>query len=346
MSSLSSSSSSSSSSSALCPNPSLEEGKIQNMSKIDLYNYLQTVCQYDRLARLHARRRSRSATLERGIGNSTDLFPQFGAETPLFPPNISLSQDEIRGRSSTLISKPRKRRASSPLSGSRSPLSSDTHSSPGCRTHIVKKIKRTLNTYDPILLCDLPKDSRYLFNFTRPNGMTVVYNVESLIDYMLSTGDFREPETRICFADHDLEKIDAMRESLGLRKQSVVSAKNDTAKWADVKFKRDAITGLERCLGDTVVGLVRAIENPNPFSAETALVMRLFPEFEDYFSQLRAADAAYATMCADDYCDFIKGPPNNRTNDPHGLVKVVTSFIRRLVTIVTPHTQPNILSGE
>jgi len=37
----------------------------------------------------------------------------------------------------------------------------------------------------------------------------VLYNVDSLVQYILATGDFSEPQTRIPFSDDDLHRIDA-----------------------------------------------------------------------------------------------------------------------------------------
>lgn len=39
-------------------------------------------------------------------------------------------------------------------------------------------------------------------------GSAVMFNVESLVDYILSTGDFTDPETRILFSEDDLVEID------------------------------------------------------------------------------------------------------------------------------------------
>lgn len=65
---------------------------------------------------------------------------------------------------------------------------------------------RPSNKEDPIMLTPLHK--KHIFKFIRPNGVCVAFNVDSLIDYMLTTGDFSEPETRIPFSDKDLREID------------------------------------------------------------------------------------------------------------------------------------------
>ena len=35
-----------------------------------------------------------------------------------------------------------------------------------------------------------------------------MYNLDSLVDYFISTGDFLEPETRLPFSDEELRTID------------------------------------------------------------------------------------------------------------------------------------------
>lgn len=41
-------------------------------------------------------------------------------------------------------------------------------------------------------------------------GSAIVFNVESLVDFILATGDFSDPETRLPFSDQDLTEIDAL----------------------------------------------------------------------------------------------------------------------------------------
>ncbi len=68
----------------------------------------------------------------------------------------------------------------------------------------IKKCK--LNRLDPIMLAPIGK--KKTFKFSRPNGTQIQFNVDSLIDYLLTTGDFHDPETRIPFSDEDLRGID------------------------------------------------------------------------------------------------------------------------------------------
>jgi hypothetical protein len=66
-----------------------------------------------------------------------------------------------------------------------------------------------LNKIDPIMLEPIGKKSQ-CFKFVRPNGTVVRFNIESLVDYLLSAGDFFDPETRIPFSDTDLAEIDSI----------------------------------------------------------------------------------------------------------------------------------------
>lgn len=62
------------------------------------------------------------------------------------------------------------------------------------------------NELDPIMLV---KVGKYHHRFVRPNGRVVRYNLDSLVDYFISTGDFLEPETRLPFSDEELRIIDS-----------------------------------------------------------------------------------------------------------------------------------------
>jgi hypothetical protein len=127
-----------------------------------------------------------------------------------------------------------------------------------------KKVK--LNKIDPIMLEPIGKKSQ-CFKFVRPNGTVVRFNIESLVDYLLSAGDFFDPETRIPFSDTDLAEIDSIVSPLGvccaehyvadhvalsflvqarragLNKASVLDAKNNTNTFSESKFRRDALLG-------------------------------------------------------------------------------------------------------
>lgn len=79
-----------------------------------------------------------------------------------------------------------------------------------------KRVK--LNTTDPIMFT--PIDKKNSFKFCRPNGAVVRFNIASLVDFLLSTGDFTDPETRLPFSDDDLREIDDIVRRLPLSRLS------------------------------------------------------------------------------------------------------------------------------
>lgn len=183
-----------------------------------------------------------------------------------------------------------------------------------------------VNTVDPIMFAPLGK---HTFRFTRPNGSCVVFNVDSLIDYLLSTGDFSDPETRIAFTDVDLKIIDSIAISAGIKRNSVYAAKHNGNKvFEQTKFMRDALQSVERCAGELIADMLNIIETCDGDEAEMRLVMREFPMFADYYRQLKAADADYAKRCMKHWVLFIKGPPNRPTIDETGILQAVLYFLR------------------
>ncbi|KAG7400694.1 hypothetical protein PHYBOEH_004741 [Phytophthora boehmeriae] len=187
-----------------------------------------------------------------------------------------------------------------------------------------KKAKVVINTLDPIMLAEL---GPHTFEFVRSNGSVVVYNVESLVQYILATGDFSEPETRIPFSDDDLRRIDQEARKAKLNEKSVVDAKTNKHKFEEQKVKRDGILGLERCASEYVNKMLEIVESDDPEEGEMLLIMSVFPSFSDIFEQIRRSDAEYAKHSMDHFMQYMKGPKNRPTVDTCGLLPVILGFL-------------------
>jgi hypothetical protein len=187
--------------------------------------------------------------------------------------------------------------------------------------------RSTLNKYDPIMLSPIGKKVP-TFKFVRPNGTAVRFVLDSLVDYLVSSGDFYDPETRIPFSDEDLKQIDLLVRNARLDKPSVWIAKNNTQIYRDARFQRDAMQALERCAGEVVADMLNVVENNDPDDAQMQLVMREFPSFLDYYNQIKDADQEYASKCLEQWMLLIKGPPNRPTYDEYGIIHAVTHFFR------------------
>ena len=321
--------------------------RIRRLSKIELYSLCRRSCDFERFRR----RRMRTArsmmdpaavtvhgTPSAVIANSNPWSVENGEDAFAFQfPSDGLPAAQ-RCRADTIIcgaSKKRDRETKERLEGSLAKKQKQKQAQQQAEEEM---------RLDPVLLCPLTEDTSRHFYFRRPNGTDVVYDVVSLVDYLLASGDFRDPESRLPFSDTDLARLDELAQRKQLGKASVVEAKGDSAKWDALKFKRDAILGLERCIGEVLVGMSRVIESHDRLLAESALLLQLFPEYEDLFRQMWDADAAAATMNADDHVAFLKGPPNNRALDPHGLLGVCVNFIRCTSSCQGNTTAPSTMS--
>lgn len=177
---------------------------------------------------------------------------------------------------------------------------------------------------DPITLEEL---GPHQFIFTRQNGSQQAYNVDSLVDYILASGSFSEPVSRIAFSDEELRSLDQCVINAGLTKESVVDAKKNVEKYAALKHARDLSFGIDRMVGDVVAKMMNIIEQPNSEEGQMELITCLFPEFEMFFGQLRESDPAFARQCGKNYVTWIRGPPNKPTRDESGMLEIVTDFV-------------------
>ncbi|DBA03746.1 TPA: hypothetical protein N0F65_004163 [Lagenidium giganteum] len=182
----------------------------------------------------------------------------------------------------------------------------------------------TTNTLDPIMLTEL---GPHTFKFVRTNGSIVLYNVDTLVQYILSTGDFSEPETRIPFSDEDLRQMDAGIQRAKLDFRSVWEAKQNKREFEEKKVSRDGLLGLERCAGEFISSMLEIVEGDDPEVGEMQLIMSTFPSFSDVFGQIRSQDEEFAKQCLNHFKEYLRGPPNRPNMDNSGLLPVILEFL-------------------
>ncbi|KAF1329851.1 hypothetical protein FI667_g5562, partial [Globisporangium splendens] len=167
-----------------------------------------------------------------------------------------------------------------------------------------KRAKIGINTLDPIMMTELGPHT-----------------------YILATGDFTEPQTRIPFSEENLRRIDYEAKVAKLNLKSVWEAKSNKHKFEEQKVKRDGILGLERCAGEYVTKMLDVVESDDSEEGEMMLIMSLFPSFSDIFEQIRASDKEYAKQCMDHFKAYLRGPKNRPTEDSSGLLPVILGFL-------------------
>lgn len=206
------------------------------------------------------------------------------------------------------------------------------------KAHNVNKAQ--INNLDPIMFVPLKK---HIFKFRRPNGSYVAFNIESLVDYMISSGDFSDPETRIPFQDSELKEIDNIVKRAGLNRPSVLNTKENPKNYEDLKFHRDAIVGLERCAGEIVADILQIVETCGPDEAQMRLLLREFPSLMDLYRQMYDADPEHARHCIGHWKLFLKGPPNNPNENCYDLIDICIHFMNSLLGLREDDEENNMI---
>ncbi len=149
----------------------------------------------------------------------------------------------------------------------------------------------------------------------------MLYDVESLVDYVLATGSFQEPETRLPLTDADLRQLDGLARAAGLRRASVWETRHSARQgqlYTEMRFRREALVGLERCAGELVAEMLALVEAEGEDEeeeeeeeeswaerAELRLVVTLFPLLADLYRQMADADAEWARQCLAHFAEYM-----------------------------------------
>ncbi len=128
-----------------------------------------------------------------------------------------------------------------------------------------------------------------LFAF-RPKGLRqfVYYNLEIFSNYLISTGDFRDPKTREVYSEEVLLNIDKeiVKNAIKLEGplKGVYSASKNKKYYRNKKEMEDNLLVLDRCLDEIISSLRSWVENRRPSAPNTQNI--LFMAFQNYFKRL------------------------------------------------------------
>jgi hypothetical protein len=175
-----------------------------------------------------------------------------------------------------------------------------------------------------------PDASEVMFVYERPNGVVGRLDASRLIDYMLATGNFSDPETRQPFSDEAIRQLDVF--CLRLGKPSVADAcRNQSELYKQQRFIQDALVGIERLAGEKVGQVLQVVDAVNEAhaSAEDAqvVILSLLPEFQHLFELLVQNDREFALASKRQYLTFLRGPPNRRTRDEEGILSIAVASL-------------------
>ena len=143
---------------------------------------------------------------------------------------------------------------------------------------------------------------------------------------MMSSGDLCDPVTRIPFTDEQLVLIDSKAKSIDLVSGLDALRKEGSSKKAmeDMKFRRNALCGIERLAGDCIASILKHCEDKDAdfVSIQSEILTNELPAFIDYFTQLRDEDGVYASQCMSHWISYLKGPPNRPNQDEIDMISL------------------------
>jgi len=190
---------------------------------------------------------------------------------------------------------------------------------------------------DPITLDELGNN---VFTFVTPHGNEVKYNIKSLVEYISSTGDIRDPVTRYLFSQDDIDKIDLKikGDQSCQRCSSLKDTIDKMQAFSIKKQKKEECQNLETCLGEIIVDVREVLETPalthQAADVSEMKVFSLLSEFEGPFSLFKALDIENAYQSLLSWKVFLHGHPKKPTKllAPESITREVNSFLEGLWT--------------
>lgn len=139
-------------------------------------------------------------------------------------------------------------------------------------------------------ICPVSLESvKYPIFAFKPKGSTkfIYYNLNLLCDYLITTGDFRDPKTREEYTEITLKSIDKEMQKNGIKLnvpklKSVLLASKNKAYYRKKKDIEDTLLIIDRCLDDAVSSLRSWIESERSISEPSISFM----VFRSYFRRL------------------------------------------------------------
>lgn len=165
------------------------------------------------------------------------------------------------------------------------------------------------------------------FAFTTPNGHVIEYNVDTYVEYIVKTGDFRDPVSRNPLTRSDVCRLsDAANEAKMIFPDLLeIFFNEDYLK--EEKTKIADIRGLEVCLGEMVAELLREVESPSKDDSVEFNMSVIFSEFDAPFKRLKSMDIQESYHSLMSWKEYIRGPRLNPTANNRGRLQSTLAFL-------------------
>lgn len=174
--------------------------------------------------------------------------------------------------------------------------------------------------------------------FIPPRGHSIKYNLESLVAYIIKTGDFRDPVTRLPFTLDDIKTIDTSVKTAKYPYPSLVDIITNRGSYESAQRQKEVLAGLESCLGELISEMLHIIEHGSKYDIQDVRLICLLSEFEVPFMEMKSICLEQAYHALYSWKVFLKGPPRRPTKQNQYLAHVLTflnSMFQSIETIMT-----------
>lgn len=156
----------------------------------------------------------------------------------------------------------------------------------------------------------------------------IYYNLEPLVEYLLSSGDFRDPKTREPYSEDILKSIDKCCKQNKLKYKSVFKASNNKTLYRRKREREEDLVVLERCIDEVVSSIRTTMETEEQnYDAKITLNSFHFPTFHRYFRNIFHRSIETSKQVLQNTINVITGPDERPTRDPNNIKDFILQFI-------------------
>lgn len=157
----------------------------------------------------------------------------------------------------------------------------------------------------------------------RPKGISVnsrtpfiYYNLEPLVEYLFSSGNFRDPKTREPYQEKTLKMLDSLKNQFKIKHtKSLYKCSINRSYYRKKKEREEDLMVLEFCIDEVVSSMRLLVENRTSGDFRLALDTFHFPTYHRYFRNLYYKSRERAKQVLDTTIISICGHQEFEEND-------------------------------
>jgi hypothetical protein len=167
-------------------------------------------------------------------------------------------------------------------------------------------------------------------NKSRNHTSFIYYNLEPLVNYLLQSGDFRDPKTREPYTEETLKAIDICKTKNKIKGKSIFKSSLNKTIYRRKREREEDLVVLERCIDEVVSSIRITLETEQINDSTITLNSFHFPTFHRYFRNIYYKSSEYARQVLTNTIHIITGPNERPTQDPNNIKDFILQFMYTL----------------